>query len=180
MDSDSDTKAKKSSRKKRKPRTPRKRKTETATGTKKQDTAAKVNEAEAEEEEDIIDATLIEQERELRKKIANQNHIAEIAELQCQYEALLAEPPSTNPVVLASKSRNLSVNSSDVTSGNGHGQFMEEQIVDALEVQEFLMEEAKAERLAICYGCKEPGHIRANCPDVTNRYSRPRRLFKLC
>ena len=98
------------------------------------------------EDEELIDTTLIEQKCELRRKITNQKHITEIAELQRQYEALIAGAPGTNAMVLNPKSANLSVNSSDVTSGNGHGQFMEEQVVDALEVQEFLMEEAKAER----------------------------------
>ena len=159
--SESDTKAKKVPRKKK----------QRAKRTRKQ--KKKDQEVEA-EENDLVDTSLIEQKRDLQKKIANQKHIAELAELQRKYDAMLAGAGVTT-------SQSLNANSVNIdTSGQPGDGNREEQVVDALETQEFMIQEAKAEKLAVCFGCHQPGHIRRNCPDVTNRYGRPRRLFRLC
>ena len=68
----------------------------------------------------------------------------------------------------------------DTTGQQDGGDYGEEQVVDAMEIQEFMIQEAKAEKLAVCFGCHQPGHIRRNCPDVINRHGRPRRSFRLC
>ena len=78
-------------------------------------------------------------------------------------------------------SQSLNANSVNIdTSGQRGDVNGEEQVADAMETQEFMIQEAKAEKLAVCFGCHQPGHMRRNCPDVTNRYDRPRRLFRLC
>ena len=41
------------------------------------------------EENDLVDTTLLEQKKQLKRKIANQRHIAEVAELQQKYDAML-------------------------------------------------------------------------------------------
>ena len=79
-------------------------------------------------------------------------------------------------VVTAKQS--LNVNSVNVDASRATER--EEQVIDAMEIQDFMIQEAKAEKLAVCFGCHQPGHIRRNCPDVTKRYGRPRRLFRLC
>ena len=98
----------------------------------------------------MIDAALIEQNKELRRKVANQKHIAKIVKLQRQYDSLVSRTPETR----------FSENSSKVTSGKVD--FCEKQVIDAHEVQEFMMEEATAKKLAMCSSCVQPGRIRAN------------------
>ena len=74
--SESDTKTKKASKKKKQRATPRKKRTK-ATAAKKKEARTNANEV---EEEVLIDTALIEQKMKLKRKIANQQHIAEVAE----------------------------------------------------------------------------------------------------
>ena len=57
--------------------------------------------------------------------------------------------------------------------------FDEDEVHDD-ELECFVVEENTAHRAFICYGCKQPGHIRRNCPIATNRRGRPRRLLGTC
>ena len=169
--SESDTRAKKKSKKKktRGKKKPAVKAANDATNA----TEAYTNQLEEEDLENLVDPSLMEQKMELRRKIANQKHIAEIAELQRQYEAMLAGAGTTTR-------QSVNANTVNVDATGQQHEYGEEQVVDAMEVQEFMIQEAKAEKLAVCFGCHQPGHIRRNCPDVTNRYGRPRRLFRLC
>ena len=65
--------------------------------------------------------------------------------------------------LLAGKTMQQSLSASsvnvDTASGqqNGNHDYEEEQVVDAQVIQEFMIKEAKAEKLALCFGCHQPG-----------------------
>jgi Zinc knuckle len=56
----------------------------------------------------------------------------------------------------------------------------EEQCYGAFEVSQFVQEEIEANAAGVCYGCKQPGHIRKDCPDRDNRKGMPKRFLGRC
>ena len=117
--SESDMKAKKALRKKKPRATPRKQRTK-ATSAKKKDKHGTTNANEA-EEEDLIDTALLEQKMELRRK----------------YEAMLAG--ATVKQTMHASSTNVDAASQQQENAD----YGEEQVVDEMEIQEFMIQEAR-------------------------------------
>ena len=69
---------------------------------------------------------------------------------------------------------------SDKDSGEPDSAGYDAQVRGPQEVTEFYVQEATATKVGLCYGCHQPGHIRANCPMLDNRRGQPRRLLGNC
>ena len=121
--------------------------------------------------EDEVNADLVMKRKELKREIARQKQLKGLAELQAELDAIK---------VSSSVSSRITQPEAAAVTTSGNVGYSEEYLVDAAEIQQFITEEAKAEKMGLCFGCKKPGHIRANCPDLTNRIRYPRRLLGGC